>query len=110
MKQLMPKLTERLKDFKSRAATIPVPLFRCEVPEPKDETITQAWFWPRLASFFKGNDVIVTETGRHHSQSELPAFNSFARHGQLWYLGHTAPERFLVAESNPMGKHRVVSR
>lgn len=75
MKQLMPKLTERLKDFKWRAATMHVPLFKCEVPEPKDDTISQAWFWPRLASFFKGNDVIVTETGRRHSQPELSAFD-----------------------------------
>lgn len=25
--------------------------------------ITQAWFWPRISSFFKEGDVIVTETG-----------------------------------------------
>ena len=74
MKQLLPKLTERLKDFKLQAAAIPVPLFRCEAQKPEDSTITQSWFWPRLASFFKPNDVIITETGKPSPsvQTSLP--------------------------------------
>ncbi|KAK2465234.1 hypothetical protein APHAL10511_002588 [Amanita phalloides] len=63
MKQLMPKLTERLKNLKSSAAEIPVAPFACQVPETKDDTITQEWLWPRLQSFFRPRDVIVTETG-----------------------------------------------
>ncbi|KAF8635899.1 hypothetical protein AX15_000078 [Amanita polypyramis BW_CC] len=63
MKQFLPKLAERLKDFKSDAIKISVPPFTCEVPEKGDDSITHAWFWPRLKSFFRERDVIVTETG-----------------------------------------------
>lgn len=27
------------------------------------ETITQAWFWPRVGEFLRENDIVVTETG-----------------------------------------------
>jgi pyruvate decarboxylase len=31
--------------------------------EDNSETITQAWFWPRVGQFLKENDIIITETG-----------------------------------------------
>lgn len=31
--------------------------------EDSSETITQAWFWPRVGQFLKEQDIIVTETG-----------------------------------------------
>jgi len=63
MKQLLPKLTEKLRNYKQEAVKIAVPRFKCEVPQAHGTDITHAWFWPRFGSFFKENDVIVTETG-----------------------------------------------
>lgn len=31
--------------------------------EDSSETITQAWFWPRVGEFLKEKDIIITETG-----------------------------------------------
>jgi pyruvate decarboxylase len=31
--------------------------------EDNSETITQAWFWPRVGEFLKEQDIVVTETG-----------------------------------------------
>ncbi len=29
----------------------------------KDQTITQAWFWPRMGQWLKEDDIVITETG-----------------------------------------------
>jgi pyruvate decarboxylase len=63
MKPLFPKLTERLKRFSQLASKIPVPEFANVVAWGPTERITHAWFWPRVGEWFKGGDVIVTETG-----------------------------------------------
>ncbi|PFH53957.1 hypothetical protein AMATHDRAFT_752 [Amanita thiersii Skay4041] len=63
MKQLLPKLTDRLKEFKSVSSQITVPPFTVPLPSAQDDSITHTWFWPRLHTFFKPRDVIVTETG-----------------------------------------------
>ena len=31
--------------------------------EDSSETITLAWFWPRVGQFLKENDIVITETG-----------------------------------------------
>lgn len=63
MKALIPKLAERLASHRDNAINIPVPKFVTPVPKEDKGTITHAWFWPRIGSFFKPKDVIVTETG-----------------------------------------------
>jgi len=63
MKGLLPKLTERLKEFQPIASKIPVTALVNHVPTEDTPTISHAWFWPRLSAFFKPKDVIVTETG-----------------------------------------------
>jgi pyruvate decarboxylase len=63
MKQLLPKLTEKLSSFSSVASKIEVPPFIKHVPSDDSPAITHAWFWPRLGYFFKPKDIIVTETG-----------------------------------------------
>ncbi|KAF8631802.1 hypothetical protein AX17_005017 [Amanita inopinata Kibby_2008] len=63
MKQLLPKLTERLGEFKSSSGKIAVPHLKCSLPSVQGEAISHAWFWPRLATFFRHHDVVVTETG-----------------------------------------------
>lgn len=63
MKQLLPKLTERLVQHHSSASKIQVPKYTSPVPNEDNDEITHAWFWPRVGAFFKPKDVIVTETG-----------------------------------------------
>ncbi|KAK1221026.1 hypothetical protein PQX77_016176 [Marasmius sp. AFHP31] len=67
MKQLLPKLTERLHPFTSNAEKLPVPHFSSPIPtkfeEGLEKAITHDWFWPRLGSFFHEKDVVVAETG-----------------------------------------------
>lgn len=62
-KHLLPKLTVRLKGYYSVASKIPVTPFKARMPPQVTQRITQRYFWPRLESFFKPHDVIVTETG-----------------------------------------------
>jgi len=64
MKELLPKLTERLVNLRDRATRIEVPRFINAIPNEDNEKITHTWFWPRVGGFFKPKDVIVTETGR----------------------------------------------
>ena len=63
MKSLLPKLTEKLQYFHSKASQIPVPVFAKQLPTEDSAVISHLWFWPRLSYFFKPKDVIVTETG-----------------------------------------------
>jgi pyruvate decarboxylase len=63
MKILLPKLTEKLRNFHSKASQIQVPVFVKQLPKEDSTVISQLWFWPRLSYFFKSKDVIVTETG-----------------------------------------------
>jgi len=63
MKQLLPKLTERLQPFHAVASKIEVPAFIKQLPQEDSSVISHLWFWPRVGFFFKQKDVIVTETG-----------------------------------------------
>jgi pyruvate decarboxylase len=65
MKQLLPKLTERLQHWFPTASKLPVEPFANIAPQVQDNdpTITHAYFWPRVGQFFMPKDVIVTETG-----------------------------------------------
>ncbi|KAI0317507.1 pyruvate decarboxylase [Amylostereum chailletii] len=67
MKQLLPKLTERLASLHSPSKSVSVPAFTATVPEPNEDPlhpkISQLHFWPRMAKFFRPKDVVVAETG-----------------------------------------------
>ena len=63
MKQLLPKISDVLSRYRASAIKIPVPTYKIVIPEENNETITQAWFWPRVAKFFKPKDLVVAETG-----------------------------------------------
>ncbi|TFK40584.1 pyruvate decarboxylase THI3 [Crucibulum laeve] len=63
MKRMLPKLTERLKEFYPIGSNIEVPPFIKQLPKQDTPVISHLWFWPRLSFFFKEEDVIVTETG-----------------------------------------------
>ncbi|KAF7314192.1 Pyruvate decarboxylase [Mycena kentingensis (nom. inval.)] len=60
MKQLLPKVTERLQPA---ARKMDVPPFTAVLPQETNDVISQAWFWPRMAQFFKPKDVVIAETG-----------------------------------------------
>jgi pyruvate decarboxylase len=63
MKELLPKLTERLIRYREKASRIDLPRFLNAIPKEGNDKITHTWFWPRVGDFFKPKDVIVTETG-----------------------------------------------
>jgi len=63
MKHLIPKLTARLKLIPAKYKQIPVPEWKITLPKATGPIISQDWLWPRLSSFFRPKDVIVTETG-----------------------------------------------
>ena len=50
---------------KTQLLTIPGPKVSNEAQENEDnsETITQAWFWPRVGQSSKENDIVITEMG-----------------------------------------------
>jgi pyruvate decarboxylase len=63
MKGVLCKLVERID--KGKLSARPGPKMSNKVKEnlDKSETITQAWFWPRVGEFLKENDIVITETG-----------------------------------------------
>ncbi|KAH9480463.1 Putative pyruvate decarboxylase C3G9.11c [Psilocybe cubensis] len=63
MKNLLPKLTEKLKSFYPVSSQIKVPDYIKQLPQEETSIITHKWFWPRLGFFFKPKDVIVADTG-----------------------------------------------
>jgi len=63
MKELIPKLTQKLEGGQAKALKLEVPPFVAHVPEEKDDIISHDWFWPRMSKFFQPKDVIVAETG-----------------------------------------------
>ncbi|KAH9483490.1 Pyruvate decarboxylase [Psilocybe cubensis] len=63
MKELLPKLGERLKDFKNRASKLTVPKFELKPVTDSDKQITHDWLWWRLGAWFEKNDLIITEAG-----------------------------------------------
>lgn len=63
MKELLPKLGARLKDFKEKASQLTVPKFELKKVTDSDKLITHDWLWWRLGAWFKENDLIITEAG-----------------------------------------------
>ena len=63
MKEVLPRLAEKLSSFSQVAGAIEVPRLNTNVPEETSSEITHAWFWRRLGHFFRPQDIIVTETG-----------------------------------------------
>jgi len=61
MKEMLPKLTERLPAAPMRE----IPLLHTVIMPEDDhvEEITQKWMWPRICSYLRGKDIVVAETG-----------------------------------------------
>lgn len=60
MKELLPKLTARLS---AGSQSYKIPAFTSKLPEESDSKISQAWFWPKMGTFFQPKDVLLAETG-----------------------------------------------
>ena len=63
MKALLPKLGERLKDFRDQAIQLEVPKFENKKVGDTKAPITHDWLWWRLGGWFKEKDLIITEAG-----------------------------------------------
>jgi len=63
MKRLLPNLTARLQHLKLGQKSVKVPRFALSLPQEDNDTISHAWFWPRVGQFFKPKDIIIAETG-----------------------------------------------
>jgi pyruvate decarboxylase len=63
MQGVLRKIIEKVDPNKLSA--IPGPEVTNKVKENQDslQTITQAWFWPRVGEFLQEDDIVITETG-----------------------------------------------
>ncbi|KAI9727780.1 MAG: Pyruvate decarboxylase 1 [Cirrosporium novae-zelandiae] len=62
MKGVLRKIIERMGTLNIQ----PGPVASNKIPahvDTQDETITQAWLWPRVGQWLKENDIVITETG-----------------------------------------------
>jgi TPP-dependent 2-oxoacid decarboxylase len=94
MKGVLRKVAEKVDMGKLQA--IPGPKMMNKVKENQDnsETITQAWFWPRVGEFLKENDIVITETG----------------YGKFRYLGDQVSQRSNRSQSSTLGQHWLLCR
>ncbi|ROW00234.1 hypothetical protein VSDG_03451 [Cytospora chrysosperma] len=63
MRGVLRKLISRVET--SRISAVPSPAVENEAAANDDgsQTITQAWFWPRIGEYLREGDIVVTETG-----------------------------------------------
>ncbi|KAF5360435.1 hypothetical protein D9756_004751 [Leucocoprinus leucothites] len=114
MKQLLPKLTERLQHWYPTAIKLPVEPFVNVVPNAQADIpmITHAHFWPRVGQFFLPKDVIVTETGTSNfGILDVPLPEGAKLVSQIlwgsigWSVGSALGAAFAARE---VGKERVI--
>jgi pyruvate decarboxylase len=63
MRGVLRKIIEKVDLQKLSAKPGPKMMNRVRENLDSSETITQAWFWPRVGEFLKENDIVITETG-----------------------------------------------
>ena len=64
MRGVLRKIINQLDLSKLSAVAGPKSENKVEENDDKSETITQAWFWPKVGqSLLKENDIVITETG-----------------------------------------------
>ncbi|KAG6884170.1 hypothetical protein C0992_006841 [Termitomyces sp. T32_za158] len=96
MKELIPKLTERLESYHAAASKLVVPRFLAPVPNEETETITHNFFWPRLAQFFRPRDFIVTESGMHATFCSVSFIDHFEGTANFGILDVPLPEKSVL--------------
>src|SRR4051794_9549904 len=63
MRGVLRKVIEKVDLSKLSAVPGPKPENRVMENQDSSDTITQAWFWPKVGQFLKENDIVITETG-----------------------------------------------
>lgn len=63
MRGVLRKIIDKIEPEKVPQQTIPEVINEVEKNDDGTQTITQAWFWPRVGEFMIEKDVIITETG-----------------------------------------------
>lgn len=63
MRGVLRKVIDKVDPASMPAPSIPEVVNEVEENFDSSETITQAWFWPRIGEFLLPKDIIVTETG-----------------------------------------------
>ncbi|KAI8670780.1 Pyruvate decarboxylase [Fusarium keratoplasticum] len=63
MRGVLRKVIDKVDPASMPAPSIPEVVNEVEENYDSSETITQAWFWPRIGEFLIPKDIIVTETG-----------------------------------------------
>ncbi len=64
MQGVLKKITAKMGKLNVQPGPVPnnqIPAEHRDMSE--NETITHAWFWPRMGRWLKKNDIVVTETG-----------------------------------------------
>lgn len=62
MKGVLRKIIDRIDV--SRLSFVAAPSLKGQLPQgDDDQIITQTWLWPRISSYLRENDIIITETG-----------------------------------------------
>ena len=62
MRGVLWKITQKIDLSKLSAVAGPKTENKIE-NDDSSETITHAWFWPRVGQFSKENDIVITKTG-----------------------------------------------
>ena len=62
MRGVLRKITQKVDLSELSAVADPKTANKNE-NDDSSETITHAWFWPRVGQFLKENDIVITETG-----------------------------------------------
>ncbi|KAL5597038.1 hypothetical protein BROUX41_006295 [Berkeleyomyces rouxiae] len=64
MKNVLRKIIDQIDTSKISATPLPPVTPDVEMADTSStDEITQAWFWPRMSSYLRENDVVITETG-----------------------------------------------
>ncbi|KAL1707971.1 thiamine diphosphate-binding protein [Schizophyllum commune] len=107
MKQLLPKLSDKLASLHSRASKLEVTPFKAVEPTDSTDVITHTWLWPRVSKFFRPKDVIVAETGTSSfGILDVPLPNSAVFVSQIlwgsigWTVGSTLGAALAARELN----------
>jgi pyruvate decarboxylase len=63
MRGVLRKIINKVDPKQMPSPSIPEVKNEVEKNNDDSETITQAWFWPRVGEYLIPNDIVVTETG-----------------------------------------------
>ncbi|KAI0098862.1 thiamine pyrophosphate enzyme [Nemania sp. FL0031] len=114
MRGVLRKIAERVDTAQLKALPAPSGFVNpADEQGPADGPITQAWFWPRISSFFRKGDIIVTETGTANFgiwetrfPSNVTALNQTLWGSIGWAVG--ACQGAALAAKDSGGKRRTI--